>query len=69
MSYLATRVNKCTMNDHHKLDRLIKYVRGTKEGRIVFRSVSAGLEVSVLIDAAYRMHEGGKSHMGSCVVI
>ena len=69
VSYLATRVNRCPVDDLGKLERLMKYVHGTKDRGLMFTPGKTGIEVSVLIDAAYGVHPDGKSHTGSCVVI
>ena len=69
VSFHATRVNRCTTDDLVKLQRLMRYVNMTKERGIVFSPGETGIEVSVLIDAAYGVHPDGKSHTGSCVVI
>lgn len=69
VSFLATRVNRCTTDDLTKLQRLMRYVCGTKERGVVFSPGKSGIEVSVLIDAAYGVHPDGKSHTGSCIVI
>lgn len=69
VSFLATRVNRCTTDDLVKLQRLLRYVYATKERGVVFSPGESGIEVSVLIDAAYGVHPDGKSHTGSCVVI
>ena len=57
------------MDDLAKLQRLMRYVSMTKERGVVFSPGVTGIEVSVLIDAAYGVHPDGKSHTGSCVVI
>ena len=69
VSFLATRVNRCTTDDLAKLQRLMRYVCATKERGVVFSPGKSGIVVSVLIDAAYGVHPDGKSHTGSCVVI
>ena len=69
VSFLATRVNKCTTDDLIKLQRLLRYVNDTKERGVVFSPGGSGIEVSVLIEAAYGVHPDGKSHTGSCVII
>ena len=69
VSFLATIVNRCTTDDLTKLQRLMRYVCGTKEREIVSSPGESVIEVSVLIDAAYGVHRDGKSHTGSCVVI
>jgi hypothetical protein len=69
VAYLATRVTRCTVDDLSKLDRLLKYISATRDRGVVFAAGKKGIEVSVLIDAAYGVHPDGKSHTGSCVVI
>jgi hypothetical protein len=69
VSYLATRVTKCTTDDLVKLRRLLKYLNVTKGRGIVLRIGSEGICVRVYIDAAYGIHADGKSHTGSVVVI
>ena len=69
LALLATRVTKCTVDDMAKLHRLLKYINATKDRGIVFAPGAMGIQVSVLIDAAYGVHPDGKSHTGSCVVV
>ena len=69
VAYLATRVTRCSVDDLAKLERLLKYVNATKDRGIVFAAGCKGIEISVLIDAAYGVHPDGKSHTGSCVVV
>ena len=69
VAFLATRVTRCDQDDLGKLARLIKYIRATKDHGLVLRIGIDGIQVKVLIDAAYGVHADGKSHTGSCVVI
>jgi hypothetical protein len=69
VSFLATRVQKCTQSDCDKLDRLLCYINATRERGIAFRPGERGITVSAYIDAAYGVHEEGRSHTGSCIVI
>ena len=69
VAYLATRVTRCTTGDVDKLKRVLKYVCDTKERGVTMRPGEMGICVRVFIDAAYGVHEDGKSHTGSCVVI
>ena len=69
VSYLATRVTKCTTDDLVKLRRLLRYLNVTRGRGIVLRIGSEGICVRVYIDAAYGIHADGKSHTGSVVVI
>jgi hypothetical protein len=66
VAYLATKVQKCDTDDLVKLDRVMRYLRGTRDRGIVLRpGVGDELRVSVYIDAAYGVHSNGKSHTGS----
>ena len=69
VAFLATRVTKCTEDDIEKLDRLIRYVRYSKDRGLVLRPGVRGIGVRIFIDAAYGVHGDGRSHTGSCVVI
>jgi hypothetical protein len=63
-------VQKCDTDDLVKLDRVMRYLRGTRDRGIVLRpGVGDELRVSVYIDAAYGVHSNRKSHTGSCVVV
>jgi hypothetical protein len=68
-AWLATRVNKCTVDDIAKLTRLMRYVMETRERGIVLKAGTDGVCIKVYIDAAYGVHADGKSHTGSCVVV
>jgi hypothetical protein len=69
VSFLATRVQRCTNDDLRKLDRLMGYIAATKERGLVLKPGSGYRNVSVYIDAAYGVLSDGKSHTGSCVVL
>ena len=69
VSFLATRVQKCTQSDCDKLDRLMRYINSTRERGVAFRPGEKGITVSAYIDAAYGVHEEGRSHTGSCIVV
>ena len=51
VSFLATRVNRCTTDDLIKLKRLMRYVCATNERGVVFSPGESGIKVRVLIDA------------------
>ena len=69
LAHLATRVTQCTTDDVEKLKRLLRYIADTRDRGVVFRPGKFGIRVRVFIDAAYGVHQDGKSHTGSCVVI
>lgn len=68
VSYLCTRVTKPTENDMNKLNRVLKYLNGTRNNMIhVSNSDITG--VSAMIDAAFAAHEDGKSHTGQVIFL
>ena len=69
ISFLTTRVTKCTQDDEEKLERLVKYIRHTKDRGIVLAPGKMGIRIRMFIDAAYGVHQDRTSHTGSCVVI
>jgi hypothetical protein len=69
VSFLATRVHRCTVDDVEKLQRLVRYLHGTRREGVMFRPGSRGVSVQLYVDASYGVHVDGRSHTGSCVVI
>ena len=69
VSFLATRVNKCTVDDVEKLQRLVRYIRATRDSGVVLKPGGLGLTVRLYVDASYGVHADARSHTGSCVVI
>ena len=69
VSYLSTRVTKCTTDDVDKLQRLVRYIRATRDHGLVLMPGAGGITVKLYVDASYGVHHDGKSHTGSCVVI
>ena len=69
ISFLTTRVTRCTEDDEEKLRRLVRYIRDTKHRGIVLRPGKRGITLSLYTDAAYGVHQDRTSHTGSCVVV
>jgi hypothetical protein len=69
VSFLATRVTRCTADDIGKLTRLLRYIRRTKDRGVVLRPGHLGISVRVFVDAAFGVHADLRSHTGSCIVI
>ena len=69
VSYLATRVTRCTVRDVEKLHRMVRYIRWTADLGVVLRPGVLGMVDRLYVDASYGVHRDGKSHTGSCVVI
>ena len=63
ISFLSTRVQSPDTDDWKKLERVLKYLSGTKEMGIVLRP-DDDLSLEAHIDASYGVHEDGKSHSG-----
>lgn len=63
VNYLTSRVKGPTVADHNKLDRVIKYLRGTKNMRLHL-SAKDGICVDAYVDASYAVHPDAKSHTG-----
>ena len=52
VSFLATRIHKCDVDDMAKLMRLLGYILGTRDRGITLR-IGESMSVSAYIDAAY----------------
>ena len=63
VNFLTTRVQCCTKEDWLKLERVLKYINGTRELGIVIE-LDSDLMILIYIDAAYGVHSDGKSHSG-----
>lgn len=65
-AFLASRVQEPTENDWEKLERLLKYLNGTKTLGL---ALSADKDLSVLayVDASYGVHWDAKSHTGALI--
>jgi hypothetical protein len=69
VSLLATKANRCTVQDVERLHRLVRYLRWTQDLGVVLRPGVLGIVVRLYVDASYGVHTDGKSHTGACVVI
>jgi len=68
VSYIATRVRCATEKDHHKLERVLKYLNATRELGLTLE-VSGKISVVGYIDASYGVHLDGKSHTGAAITM
>jgi len=68
VSFLTTRVTCSTEEDQAKLDRVLKYLNGTKE---LFLTLEVGdkMEVNAYVDASYGVHPGAKGHTGAVITL
>jgi hypothetical protein len=70
VNFLCTRVTCPTDEDNRKLERLIKYLNGTKELGICLQpEVNAPVSVDGYVDASYATHSDAKGHTGIYVAI
>jgi len=66
VSFLTTRVQSPNKDDWGKLQRVLKYLNGTRDLGICLRADSP-TNLTAHIDASYGVHIDGKSHSGMCV--
>ena len=69
VSYLTTRVTKCTVEDRAKLNRVLGYIQSTKGAAIILKPGVKGITLEQYVDAAYGVHVDGKSHTGSVITL
>ena len=69
VSYLTTRVTKCTVEDRAKLNRVLGYIQSTKGAAIMLKPGVKGITLEQYVDAAYGVHVDGKSHTGSVITL
>jgi hypothetical protein len=63
--FLTSRVTKTTLDDAHKLRRILKYVNGTRNLGITLGADETGeLRIITYADASFGVHMDGKSHSG-----
>jgi len=68
VGFLCTRVREPTVEDLEKLNKLLGYLKGTKE--FVMRlKPNALFRVVVYVDASFSAHPDGKSHSGVVVKV
>jgi hypothetical protein len=65
VSICTTRIKAPTISDMKRIDRVLKYLNGTKLKEMVF--MVTDLEVYAYIDASYAIHQDGKSHTGAVI--
>lgn len=68
VSFLATRVTKCDLDDFKKLQRMLRYIQRTRTQGMRLRP-GASMEVSLWDSAFYGVNVDGKSHTGSAIVL
>jgi len=68
IAFLSTRVSQPTEDDWLKLERVLKYLNGSK-GMGIMLTVDDGIMPKVYIDASYAVHSDGKSHTGVFITL
>lgn len=66
VSFLTTRVSKPTEDDWSKLRRVLQYLRGTIDDKLVLGGNSIG-HMRTWVDASYAIHNDRKSHTGGAI--
>jgi len=70
VSFLTTRVHSPDVDDEKKLNRVLCYLNGSREFKLIFRDEGSGLlSAHVSIDASFGLHHDGKSHSGYCAML
>jgi hypothetical protein len=63
VSFLTTKVQKSTLDDWKKLERVGCYLNGTRELKLTLEPDKT-VTIATYIDASYAVHVDGKSHTG-----
>jgi hypothetical protein len=63
VSYLTTRVNNPNISDYNKLQRVLKYLKGSKE--LTLTLFGNGTEIICDIDTSFAIHNDFKGHTGA----
>lgn len=68
VTFLCTRVQRATVEDMQKLERVLGYLKHTQD-RVLMLRAPGELSVLAYVDAAYALHEDSKSHTGVVIYI
>ncbi len=70
ISFLTTRVKEPTEDDWTKLERVMKYLNGSKDlGVTLDASSDKPLELQAWVDASFATHEDAKGHTGLIIAL
>ena len=69
VSFLCSRVTTSTAEDARKLERVMKYLRGTPSQPIKYEKGTQKMELFAYIDAGYGVHHTGESRSGWVVTL
>jgi hypothetical protein len=68
IAFLTTRVKNPTVQDNFKLDRVLKYLMGTKEMGLILE-IGGILQVRSYVDASFGVHVDYKGHTGGAIFL
>ena len=68
VSFLTTRVQSPTVKDSQKLERILKYLNGTRNEKLVVVA-NKDLSIEAHIDASFVTHADGKGHTGVVISV
>lgn len=68
VAFLTTRVQKCTVEDRSKLERVLMYLNGCPSLGLTLRA-SGGIQLLVYVDASFAVHDDMKSHTGAVMTM
>jgi len=68
VSFLTTRVNEPTVHDVGKVQRILQYLRGSKDKSLTLE-IGNDFSVRQYIDASYGTHQSRHSHTGTAVFV
>ena len=66
-AFLSTKVQQPTMSDENKLQRVLRYIRGTHD--MGLNLCATGTQLHSYIDASFAVHNDKKSHSGSILTM
>jgi hypothetical protein len=68
VAVLTTRVQDPTKSDRNKLTRLLQYLQGSKNKKLILNA--DGTNIGMPIDSSYAVHPASrKSHTGACITL
>jgi hypothetical protein len=68
VNHLCTKINKYTLDDKRKVNRVLKYLHGTVDMGINFIKKDQ-LNIELYADASHGIHQDGKGHSGLSIMI
>ena len=68
VSFLTTRVLKSTEQDWSKLERIVQYLKGTKDLKLNLTADNQ-ITINAFVDASFACHPDGKSHTGEVITL